>query len=93
MKFSVTAKASMPCVEDEFTINNKKADVSDFGLIYNHGVGNTNCCESMRLSLANQATRFFVSIALLLTNTTKSVLISLINLLSVVAIFVLGSEN
>lgn len=48
MKFSVTAKTTMPCVEDEFTINGKKAEVSDFGLVYNHGVGNTNCCESMR---------------------------------------------
>lgn len=48
MKLSVTAKPNMPCVEDEFTINGKKADVSDFGLIYNHGVGNANCCESMR---------------------------------------------
>jgi len=48
LKFSVTAKATMPCVEDEFIVNNKKAEVSDFGLIYNHGVGNTNCCESMR---------------------------------------------
>lgn len=48
MKFSVTAKPNMPCVDEEFIVNGKKAEVSDFGLVYNHGTGNTNCCESMR---------------------------------------------
>lgn len=48
MKFSVTAKPNMPCVDKEFIVNGKKAEVSDFGLVYNHGTGNTNCCESMR---------------------------------------------
>lgn len=57
MKISVTAKSSMPCVEDEFLINNKKAEVSDFGLIYNHGVGNTNCCESMRFEAENPSSK------------------------------------
>ena len=57
MKFSVTAKPNMPCVEDEFIINNKKADVSDFGRIYNHGVGNTNCCESMRFESAEPSSK------------------------------------
>lgn len=48
MKFTVTAKPNMPCVDEEFIVNGKKAEVSDFGLVYNHGTGNTNCCESMR---------------------------------------------
>lgn len=38
----------MPCVDKEFIVNGKNAEVSDFGLVYNHGVGNMNCCESMR---------------------------------------------
>lgn len=38
----------MPCVDEEFIVNGKKAEVSDFGLVYNHGTGKTNCCESMR---------------------------------------------
>lgn len=48
MKFSVTVKPNMPCVDEEFIVNSKKAEVSDFGLVYNHGTGNMNYCESMR---------------------------------------------
>ena len=33
MKFTVTAKPNMPCVDEEFIVNGKKAEVSDFNLV------------------------------------------------------------